>query len=122
MYNCLFRCVAALALLAPLAFASAAIANPRDGSQSGIARAPANGETLHCIVYNGGQQADFSIVGDGDTTLNIVVEDAAGNVIVRTRGPGDRCHVSWRPARTATYYIYVVNPGSVYNEYRWHAY
>ena len=27
-----------------------------------------------------------------------------------------------RPSCTATYYIYVVNEGAVYNQYKWHAY
>src|SRR5262249_13518012 len=109
----------AVAVLVPVATVSA---DPANGSLSGVSRAPANGSTVHTIVYNGGEQADFSIAGDGDTALNIVVKDGAGNVVTRTRGPGDRAHVTWHPRRTATYYVYVVNDGSVYNEYSWRAF
>jgi hypothetical protein len=116
------RCALALALLALMGLAQAAWADPTGGPRSGALRAPARGTTVHAIVYNGGEQADFAIVGDGDTTLNIVVKDANGMEVVRTRGPGDRCRVTWRPRTTAVYYISVVNEGNVYNEYRWLAY
>jgi hypothetical protein len=109
----------AVAVLAPAATVSA---DPSGGPLSGTYRAPANGSAVHTIVYRGGEGADFAIVGDGDTALNIVVKDGAGNVITRTRGAGDRAHVSWNPRKTTTYYIYVVNEGSVYNQYTWRAY
>ena len=92
------------------------------GELAGTSRVAANGSNVHTIVYNGGEQADFAIAGDGDTALNIVVKDGAGNVITRTRGPGDRARVTWNPSRTMTYYVYVINAGSVYNEYSWRAY
>ena len=122
MTTYLHRCVAALALMLPLALATQVNANPPGGPISGVNRAPAFGAGVHRVIYNGGEQADFSIAGDGDTTLNLIVRDANGVEIVRTRGPGDRCHVSWTPSRTAAFYIYVVNEGSVYNQYTWRAY
>jgi hypothetical protein len=115
-------CVAVLALLGSMALASDAFANPYGGPVSGVARVPAYRATVHKIVYNGGEQADFSFHGDGDTTLNVIVRDANGYEVVRTTGPGDRGHISWRPAQTGVFYIYVVNEGGVYNEYRWRAY
>ena len=114
--------LASLALVAVLGFASTASADPLGGSISGVNRAPALGAGVHKIIYNGGEQADFKIAGDGDTALNIVVKDGAGNIVVQTRGPGDRARVSWMPNRTAVYTIYVINSGSVYNNYAWRAY
>jgi hypothetical protein len=122
MMTSLYRCVAALALVLPLALATEVKANPTGGALGGVNRAPALGAGVHRIVYNGGEQADFSVVGDGDTTLNVIVKDANGVEIVRTRGPGDRCHVSWQVGRTGAYYIYVVNEGVVYNQYTWRAF
>ena len=115
-------CCTALAVLATLSLVPAIFADPSGGAISGVARAPAGGATVHTVVYRGGEQADFSIQGDGDTTLNIIVKDANGFEIARTRGPGDRCHVAWRPATTGVFQIYVVNEGGVYNQYNWRAY
>ncbi len=115
------RSLATVALLV-LASLTPVGANPVGGALSGVNRAPAYGVAVHQIIYRGGEQADFSIVGDGDTALNIVVRDASGYEVVRTSGPGDRARVTWRPATTGVYYIAVVNTGGVYNEYRWLAY
>jgi hypothetical protein len=122
MKTSLMRCVTVLALLVSMGLASTVSADPVGGSISGVSRAPAYDTNVHRIVYFGGEQADFSIVGDGDTTLNLVVRDANGFVVARTTGPGDRCHVNWTPARTGVFYISVVNEGGVYNEYSWRAY
>src|SRR5580692_3355947 len=113
MRTCIKLCCAAIAVMALSGVASMAFANPVGGPISGVSRAPAFGATVHAIVYRGGEQADFQVKGDGDTTLNIVVRDANGFEIVRTRGPGDRCHVAWRPNTTGVFYIYVVNDGAV---------
>lgn len=115
-------CAAALAVLATLCVVPGAFADPPGGPIAGVARSPAGGATMHTIVYRGGERADFSIEGDGDTTLNIIVKDANGVEIGRTRGPGDRTHVAWRPTATGVYYIFVVNEGTVYNQYRWRAF
>jgi hypothetical protein len=116
------RSVAALAFLAPLTLAPAALADPTGGPIVGVQRAPAFTQVVHKVVYNGLEQADFKVVGDGYTTLNVIVKDANGYEIVRTRGPGDNCRVTWYPSRTALYYIYVVNEGATFNNYSWLAY
>ena len=115
-----FASLCSVALM--VAFAAPSFADPSFGTVSGVNRAPAFGAGVHTITYNAGQVADFSIVGDGDTTLNIVVKDAFGNVVTSTTGPGDRAHVSWVPSRTQTYSIYVINQGGVYNQYTYRGY
>lgn len=115
-------CCTAVAVLALSGLASTAFADPTGGPVGGVARVQAATMNVHMIVYNGGEQADFKIVGDGATTLNIVVKDANGFEICRTRGPGDNCRCTWRPAVTGTFYIFVVNEGSDYNQYAWCAY
>jgi hypothetical protein len=119
-FKTVFAPLCSLALIAALAAPS--FADPTLGTVTGFNRAPAFGAGVHLITYNAGQVADFAIAGDGDTTLNIVVKDAFGNVIVRTTGPGDRAHVSWVPNRTQQYTIYVVNEGGVYNQYSYRGY
>jgi len=105
-----------------LGLASFASANPVGGVITGVSRVAARGVNVHKVLYRGGEQADFAIAGDGDTTLNVVVRDANGRVIVRTTGPGDRARVTWRPAQTGYFYISVVNEGNVYNQYAYRAY
>jgi hypothetical protein len=109
-------------LAAVLTFASIASADPVGGPIGGVTRVQAHATNVHKILYRGGEQADFMIVGDGDTTLNVVVRDGAGNIVFRTTGAGDRFNVSWRPARTGFFYISVVNEGRVYNQYTYRAY
>ena len=114
--------VVAVALMGLMALAQMASANPTGGPISGVSRVPARSVNLHMITYNGGEQADFAIVGDGDTTLNVVVKDQNGNVVFRTTGGRDRFNVSWQVPRTGVYSIYVINEGNVYNQYAWRAY
>ena len=114
--------VVAVALLGVMGLAQTISADPSGGPIAGVARVPARSANLHLVTYKGGEQADFAIIGDGDTTLNVVVKDQNGNVVFRTQGRGDRFNVSWQVPRTAAYSIYVVNEGGVYNEYKWRAY
>lgn len=114
--------VVALGLLGLIGFAQTASADPVGGPISGVSRVPALGMNLHLVTYQGGEQADFAIVGDGDTTLNVMVKDQNGNIVLRTQGRGDNFRVSWQVARTGVYSIYVINEGGVYNEYGWRAF
>jgi hypothetical protein len=116
------KCIASFAGLAVLlGVASIAGANPEGGTILGVSQVQAYSVNVHRVLYRGGELADFAITGDGDTTLNVVVRDAAGNEICRTSGPGDRCHVTWRPSRTGFFYISVINEGGVYNQYAYKA-
>jgi hypothetical protein len=116
----LYASLCSVALIA--AFAAPSFADPTFGAVSGVNRAPAFGAGVHTIMYNAGQVADFTVNGDGDTTLNIVVKDSLGNFVTGTTGPGDRAHVSWTPSRQQLYTIYVINQGGVYNQYSFRGY
>jgi hypothetical protein len=116
------KCIASFASLTVLlGFASIAAANPEGGTIVGVNQVSGYSVNVHRILYRGGEQADFAIVGDGTTTLNVIVRDAAGNEVCRTSGPGDRCQVLFRPGQTGFYYISVVNEGSVFNRYAYKA-
>jgi hypothetical protein len=101
---------------------SLVVADPVGGPSVGMTRVAAGGVNVHKVLYRGGEQADFAIIGDGDTTLNLAVRDAGGRVVIRTTGPGDRARVTWHPARTGYFYISVINEGIVYNQYAFKAY
>jgi hypothetical protein len=114
--------VVAIGLMSIMALAQTALANPPGGPISGVSRVAANGANLHLVTYSGGERADFAIVGDGDTTLNVIVKDQNGNVVLRTQGRGDRFNVNWTVHRTSIFSIFVINEGGVYNQYVWRAY
>src|SRR5262249_39973477 len=39
------------------------------------------------VVYEGGKLAEFALIGDGDTDLDVVVKDAAGNIVAKDIDP-----------------------------------
>jgi hypothetical protein len=112
---------AALALVALLGLGTVAIADPVGGPFSGKTRVDGAATNVHRVMYQGGEQADFEIRGDGVTTLSLIVKDQYGRVVISTESAG-RAHVWWSVSRTAPYHIYVVNRGIVYNDYTWRAF
>jgi hypothetical protein len=92
-------------------------------------RAPSPGvDTKRCEAYGsvtyferfyGGELATVSIVGDGDTDLDIFVYDAQGRLVAQGIGPTDIETVSWFVPgnQIQTYRIVVRNLGGVWNRY-----
>ena len=70
------------------------------------------------ITFRGGEWAEVTVVGDGDTDLDLHVYDENGNLVDRDIGGTDVAYCSWIPIRTATFRIEVKNWGRVYNKYR----
>jgi len=69
------------------------------------------------IAFDGGEIARVSVIGDGDTDLDLYVYDMNGNLIIKDDGPTDHCGVWFVPNYTSTFTIRVVNNGYVYNRY-----
>ncbi len=86
------------------------------------------------IVFKANELAEFSLVGDGDTDLDLYIFDAAGweggwvngRVAGRpitkdvdppaTQGGGsDICNCRWQPLVEQEYTILIINYGKVYN-------
>lgn len=65
--------------------------------------------------FRGGEIAEVSLVGDGDTDLDLLVFDENGNEICKADGLSDREFCRWTPAWTGTFVIGVANLGRVYN-------
>src|SRR5437764_700031 len=92
-------------------------------------RAPAPGvDTKRCEAFNsvtyhenfyGGEVATVSIVGDGDTDLDIFVYDMQGRLVAQGIGPTDIETVSWFVPgnQIQRYRIVVRNLGGVWNRY-----
>ena len=77
---------------------------------------------IHEIQCRAGKLAKVSILGDGDTDLDLYIYDMNGNLITSNASfddyTKDYCSCSWTPNWTGTFVIKVKNWGSVYNRYR----
>lgn len=65
--------------------------------------------------FYGGELAEVTVRGDGDTDVDLYIYDEAGREICRSAGLTDRESCRWTPARTAQFQIVVGNFGNVYN-------
>lgn len=73
--------------------------------------------STYYIDFYGSEWAEVSVIGDGDTDLDVFVYDMHGNLVAQDIGYTDRCFVDWYPRRRGTYRIEVQNLGSVWNRY-----
>jgi len=74
------------------------------------------------VTFEGGKLAEFSLIGDGDTDLDVYIKDAAGNVVAKDEDPpaeqgggSDICICRWTPTATAEFTIIILNVGKVVN-------
>jgi hypothetical protein len=68
------------------------------------------------ITYNAKQLAEFFVIGDGDTDLDLIVKDAAGVLVTKDVDPpanmgggSDMCACRWTPAVEQEYTIIILN-------------
>jgi hypothetical protein len=71
------------------------------------------------IVFKAKELAEFVLIGDGDTDLDVIVLDAKGKKVVEDVDPAERgsdlCVCRWTPDEEMEYRIVIVNHGKVYN-------
>lgn len=77
----------------------------------------ANGTDRFEVSFNGGEMAQVTVAGDGDTDLDLYVYDANGNLVAKDDGSSDNCTCRWYPRWDGKFTIKVVNRGDVYNVY-----
>ena len=106
-----------LALLAVFG-TSAAYAGATGGQKRWAEKAPSRQTLVYNIEFAGGQTAEFAIVGDADTDVDIFVYDQNGNLVTQDVGLSDLGMVRWTPGFTQTYRIEVKNLGGVWNMVR----
>lgn len=80
-------------------------------------RIDARSRLTYQVTFQAGELARVAVVGDGDTDLDLYIFDQNGNLIVQDIDFSDRCLVEWTPRWTGTFYIRIVNRGSVYNRF-----
>lgn len=67
--------------------------------------------------FRGGEYAHVSIVGDGDTDLDLYIYDENGNEICAALGYTDRESCGFTPRWTGSFRIEVRNLGNIWNAY-----
>ncbi|MCB9760926.1 MAG: hypothetical protein H6739_13895 [Alphaproteobacteria bacterium] len=77
----------------------------------------ANATDVYVVSFNGLEQAEVALAGDGDTDLDLFVFDEYGNQIASDVSYADKAYVSWTPKWTGNFRVEVRNRGNVYNRY-----
>jgi hypothetical protein len=71
------------------------------------------------VVFVAKKLAEFVLIGDGDTDIDVYVFDAGGNEVAKDEDPAaygsDLCVCRWTPSEEQEYTIRIVNRGKVYN-------
>lgn len=77
----------------------------------------AGGTDVYNISFRAGELAIVTVVGDGDTDLDLYVYDNNGNLIDSDADYTDNCVCTWTPRWTGNFRIKIVNRGRVFNRY-----
>jgi hypothetical protein len=104
-------------LAAVLTLASFGQADSKDGPRRWTKTIKKSSEIVYKIVYLADknptrQYAEFAIIGDGGTDVDIEVYDAAGKLVAKDDKFTDLALVRWVPTMTQEYTIKVKNLGS----------
>lgn len=83
----------------------------------GSGRALARSTNTYQETFRGNEDAVVTVIGDGDTDLDLYIYDMNGNLIVQDIDGTDQCVVVFYPSVTKTYRIVVRNYGNVYNDF-----
>jgi outer membrane protein assembly factor BamB len=71
------------------------------------------------VVYVANKLAEFVLIGDGDTDIDVYVFDAKGQEVAKDVDPeaygSDLCVCRWTPTVEQEFTIRIVNHGKVYN-------
>ncbi len=112
------RCgVLLIGMLAALGFAAGTQADSKDGARRWTKTLKKSSEVVYKIVYlaeksQTRQFAEFAVIGDGGTDVDIEVYDASGKLVAKDDKFTDLALVRWVPTMTQEYTIKVKNLGS----------
>ena len=98
--------------------ATASVASPIPGPWRSVTSVNAFDSDFYTTTLRGGEYTAITIIGDGDTDLNVAVYNAAGQRITGTTGRGDKFTLRFVPSASGTYRIEVRNHGGIHNNYR----
>lgn len=87
------------------------------GPKYANSRVEAHDYDLYNVTFRSGETAIVTVIGDGDTDLDLYVYDSNGNLIDSDNDYTDNCVCTWTPRWTGNFRIKIVNRGNVYNRY-----
>jgi hypothetical protein len=71
------------------------------------------------VVFVANKLAEFFLIGDGDTDIDVYILDSTGKVVAQDEDPAeygsDLCMCRWTPTEEQEYTIRIINRGNVYN-------
>lgn len=95
--------------------AQAVWAGAAGGAKRWSAKVDAKAEVVYKITFRMKETAEFAIIGDGDTDVDVFVYDSANKLVAQDIGLSDLGLVRWTPDKTQEYRIVVRNLGTVFN-------
>ena len=87
------------------------------GPKYANSRVEAHDYDIYNVTFRSGETAIVTVIGDGDTELDLYVYDSNGNLIDSDNDYTDNCVCTWTPRWTGNFCIKIVNRGNVYNRY-----
>jgi hypothetical protein len=78
---------------------------------------PAGQTDLWTIAFFGESYAELALVGDGDSNLDLVITDAASNMICADLSATDLAFCDFVPARNGFFTVTITNHGNAVNSY-----
>jgi hypothetical protein len=112
----LFAVVAGLVM--SLGAVETASAGSPDGARFKYVNVQARSVHVERVAFYAGEEAVVTVVGDGDTDVDLEIYDATGTLVASDYGLTDNCICRWVPSRDQVYTIRVINLGGVYNRCR----
>src|SRR5262245_53648316 len=79
-------------------------------------KVPKNSDVIYKIKYFANQDAEFAVIGEGNTDVDIIVKDEAGDQVTQDTGMTDLALCRWRPIKTQVFTIIVRNLNNEDNE------
>jgi hypothetical protein len=106
-----------LGLAALMLWGAQSQADSKDGARRWTKTLKKSSEVIYKIVYQADknttrQYAEFAVIGDGSTDVDIDVLDATGKLVAKDDRFTDLVLVRWVPTTTQEYTIKVKNLGS----------
>ena len=105
------------AILGLINAALADAAAGRIGTVNWLSHLSADQTDVWEVPFLGNAHAELTVLGDGDTNLDIAITDENGNLICRDVGWSDALHCDFTPAWDGYFYVTVQNMGPVQNSY-----
>lgn len=74
------------------------------------------------ITYKPKELAEFFVIGDGDSDLDLFIKDSKGKIVTKDEDPpaaqgggSDLCYCRWQPKEEEEYTIIIINYGEIEN-------